>query len=164
LFFLVIILCNSYIGYRTTPIKERNLNFYVFHLPLTVLRDSIIKDFTTDRSKGTNDLINVQDLSRKSWDTITSANKYSKEVWYYGIFEKPENIYNLYLYSNVNPAISYSKIYHKFWKPLEYSAEFHLHFVPVNKKEIKTEVFTYDSQALYWGLTLPGGDHALVKF
>jgi len=163
LVFLVITLCNSCIGFRTKHLKEKNPTSYVFHAPLTVLRDRIVKDFTKSRSEGINDLISVQEISKMQW-IIKDVNNFKNTEKYQRVFEKPENILDLYLTPANNPAVSNSKVYKKFWKSLEYSAEFQLHMTSINEGETKIEVITNNPEVLYFGFNIFKTGHSYVYF
>lgn len=160
--FLVITLCNSYIGLRTKHLEEKNPTSYVFHVPLTVLRERIIKDFDTDRSTSINDLGSVQKINRIWWNVNTANDFFPKEE-YQKNFEKSENCFDICIFPGDNPAVSYSKVYNKFWKPLEYSAEFQLHFTSINEQETKIEVITHNPEVLYFGFDIFGTGHSYVN-
>jgi hypothetical protein len=151
-----VLFCTSCIGFRKIPLKERNPVSYVFHMPLEELRSKILKDFVIDRSEGIADLQNIQEICKVNWYVATESSKYSVDI-----FKKPENAHDLYLV--LNKPVSLSKVYYKFWKPLEYSAEFQLHFTPIDDHITKIEIITFNGSVFYWGMPLPGGDHAFVK-
>ena len=130
-------------------------------MPLKDLRTLIIKDFQTDRTQSFNDLKSIQEISRKNWNITSEESKFSKTHLFHGVFENPKNIHDLYI-DSYDP-ISISNIYYRFFKPLEYSAGFHLHFEAVDTTSTKVSIYTYDSSVLYWGMPLPSGDHAFVK-
>lgn len=159
---LTIILCNSYIGFRTKHFKEKNPTSYVFHAPIDQLRNLIVYDFFKDRSKKT-DIDDFIEISRKQWDVgdANCSHNYEKVE---KIFEKPGNKLDLYLSPVGSPIISHSKVYKKFWKSLEYFAEFQLHFEPINEAETKITVITYDPEVLYWGFEIFNTGHAYVNF
>lgn len=161
--FLIIILFNSCIGFRSKSIEEKNPTSYIFHMPLTVLKERIVKDFTTDRSKDINDLRGIQEISRKQW-IIKDIYNFNNIEKYKRIFEKPENKIDLYLSPTGNPAVSYSKVYKKFWKSLEYNAEFQLHFTPINENETKIEVITHNPEVLYFGFDIFNTGHSYVNY
>lgn len=160
--FLIIILCNSYIGFRTILLKEKNPTSYVFHIPVDRLRNVIVYDFSKDRSKDIDDLRSVQEISRKQWSVHDANCSYNSEK-VEKIFEKPRNKLDLYLTPSGSPIISYSKVYLKFRKPLEYYAEFQLHFASINEQETKIEVITYNTEVLYWGFDIFGTGHSYVN-
>lgn len=160
---LTIILCNSYVGLRTKRLEEKNSTSYVFHIPINRLKDLIIYDFSKDRSKDINDLRSVQEISKKQW-IIKDVHNFNNIEKYQKIFEKPENNLDLYLSPSNNPAVSYSKVYKKFWKSLEYNAEFQLHFKSINENETKIEVIAHNSEVLYFGFDIFGTGHSYVNF
>ena len=80
------------------------------------------------------------------------------------MFEKPENKLDLYLVPTNNPAVSYSKVYKKFWKSLEYSAKFQLHFTSINENETKIDVITNNPEVLYFGSDIFKTGHSYVYF
>ncbi|HAM98707.1 MAG TPA: hypothetical protein DCQ26_08840 [Marinilabiliales bacterium] len=151
-----VLFCTSCIGFRKITLKEKNPTFYVFHVPLEVLRSKIIKDFETDRTNSISDLQSIQEISKVNWFVATVNSKYSEDI-----FKKPENVHDLYLV--LNKPVSLSKVYYKFWKPLEYSATFQLHLTSIDANRTKIEVITYNGSVFYWGIPFPGGDHAFVK-
>lgn len=154
---------NSCIGFRTKPLEEKNPTSYVFHTPLSVLRENIVKDFSKDRSIDIIDLRSVQEISRKQW-IIKDVYNINSTAKHQRVFEKTENKLDLFLSPANNPAVSYSKVYKKFWKSLEYCAEFQLHFIPINENETKIEVFTHGSEVLYFGFNFFGSGHSYVKY
>ncbi len=151
-----VLFCTSCIGFRKIPLKELNPTSYVFHLPLEELRSKIIKDFETDRSNNISDLENIEAIGTVSWNIGTLNSMYHQDI-----LNKAENNHDLYLY--LYKPVSLSKVYFKFWKPLEYSAEFQLHFTAIDAYNTKIEVITFNGSVFYWGMPLPGGDHAIVK-
>ena len=161
--FLVIILCDSCIGFRTKHLKEKNPTSYVFHVPLTVISERIEKDFEKDRSTTINGLRSVQEISRKQWSVQDANCSYNSEK-VEKIFEKPRNKLDLYLTPSGSSIINYSNVYLKFWKSLEYYAEFQLHFEPINENETKITVITHDPEVLYWGFEIFNTGHAYVNF
>lgn len=156
-----ILLCNSYIGFRTKSLEEKNPTSYVFHMPMDRLRNLIADDFTKDRSNGKYDLYNIPDMGIRQWDVHDADNPYNALIPEH-IFDKPENNQDLYLISAQSPIISYSKIYLKFWKPLEYYAEFQLHCEPSSENKTKIEVITHRSRVHYFSFPLFSG-HAYVN-
>jgi hypothetical protein len=159
--FLIMMICNSCIGFRTNSLKNKNPTSFVFHTSLNKLRNIIKKDFVIDRSKNINDLMNVQDISKKSWNilTVNDSNFPIKGE----IFKMEENRFDLYLYSSSNPIISYSKVYKKFWKSLKYRAEFQLHFATVSENETKITIITHNPKVLYWSLNIFSG-HPFAEY
>jgi len=119
-------------------------------------------DFSKDRSGDINDLRSVQEISKKQW-FVHDADSYNYDRMNI-IFEKSENQLDLYLSPTDNPAVSYSKVYKKFWKSLEYSAEFQLHFTSINKNETKIEVITHNPEVLYWGFDIFNTGHSYINF
>lgn len=158
---LAIILCNSDIGYRVKQLEEKNPTSYVFHAPYDRLKETIICDFSKDRSKDFRDSESVQEISRKQWYV---KDEISLHLLYLGyrVSEKPENKLDLYL-TPLGRTVSYSKIYKKFWWSLEYFAEFQLHFDPINEAGTKITVITHAPEVLYSSGPIISG-HAYVDF
>jgi hypothetical protein len=159
----IMLICNSCIGFRSISLKDKNPTSYIFHVPINKLRDTIKSDFIIDRAKDINDLMNVQDISVKTWNILTS-NDYNISKKAKDIFEKEDNKLDLYLYSSTNPIISYSRMYKRFWKKLEYRAEFQLHFILLNDNETKIEIITHNPRVLYWSLRIFNWGHSFVNY
>lgn len=159
---LVIFLCYSNIGYRVKLLEKKNLTSYVFHAPHDRLKAIIRSDFSKNRSKDIDDRRSVQEIGSKQWNVNDEISLY---LLYLGdsMSEKPENKLDLYLTPSNNRIVSYSKVYKKFWKSLEYFAEFQLHFEPISENETKITVITHAPEVLYSSSPVFSG-HAYVNF
>ena len=159
---ITLIVCSSCIGFRKVHFKEKNPTSYIFSVPLSKLKEIIIHDFEIHRSKNIDEYVSVQEISNKSWDVLTigESNMYSKSE---NIFINENNKFDLIIIPTPNPTVSYSKVYKKFWKPMEYSAQFQLHFIFITDTETKIEIITHNPEVLYWGFNFFGSGHGYVK-
>ncbi|HLN74510.1 MAG TPA: hypothetical protein VK205_14555 [Prolixibacteraceae bacterium] len=159
---LVIFLCYSNIGYRVKRLDEKNPTSYIFHTSYDQLKEIIRGDFSKGLSKDISDRRSVLEIGSRQWNVNDEISLY---LLYLGdtVFEKPENKLDLYLTPSGDRTVSYSKVYKKFWKSLEYFAEFQLHFEPINENETKITVITHAPEVLYSGSPVFSG-HAYVNF
>lgn len=159
---LVIFLWYSNIGYRVKLLDDKNPTSYIFHTPYDQLKEIIRCDFSKDRSKDMNDRKIALEIGSRPWNV---NDKISPYLLYLGdkVSEKPENKLDLYLTPSGDRTVSYSKVYKKFWKSLEYFAEFQLHFEPINENETKITVITHAPEVLYTSSPVFSG-HAYVNF
>jgi transcription elongation factor GreA-like protein len=163
LYTFILMILSSCIGFRKVKFDEKNPASYTFHIQSTKIIDIILHDFKIDRLKSVEDFMKVQDISIKSWNiyTISEYNKFKASE---KIFINEGNKSDLIIVSEPNPVVSYSKIYKKFWKSLEYVAKFQLHFVSLSETETKIEIITLDPKVLYWSLNLFNSGHSYVNF